>query len=103
MLEKEREREREIQFFESSLVCVYIGGQIHVVILDSLYTSSRHFALSIFQSNLIGMLPCLSRRRHIWSPTLSSSHHFKIQRSSQNIIIIPFQNMLIPSHSTLPG
>ena len=54
----------------------------------------------LFQSNLIDMLLHSSLPRHIRSPTLSTSSHFKIQCFSQNITIIPSQNMPIPSHST---
>ena len=51
-----------------------------------------------FESNLIGMFLHLSFLRHIRSPTPSSFRHFKIQRSSQNITIIPSQ--IIPYHRT---
>ena len=71
---KERERERDP--VKSRFV------QIHFIFLDSLYTPSCHFSLSMASSffSLISRFLYLSLPRHVWSPT-SSSCQFKIQSS----------------------
>ena len=56
-----------------------------------------------FQSNLMIMFFHMLFPRHIRYPTPLFYNLFKIQRSSQHLIIMPSQNIRIPSHSTSPG
>ena len=106
-LHTERERERE----RSSFVNPVLSTLTQVAGFTSCFSTVRkritplHSVNSIlpFQYNLIDMLLHLSLPHHIRPPTPSSSRHFKIQRSSQNITIIPSQNTPVPSHSTRTG
>ena len=53
----------------------------------------------LLQTNTLALLLHLRLSHLLWSSSLPLVLHFKLQRFSQNIPIIPPQHMPIPSHS----
>ena len=68
--------------------------------LSNSHSPSRSIQGILFlQTNILALLLLLRLSRLLWSSSLPLALHFKFQRFSQNVPIIPPQHMPAPSHS----
>ena len=108
----EREREREIQCFETDLISINRGGRMRLMVLESLFTASRHFGLSVclasfFFSSISSTCSttCLhhfifGRPRLLKNPTLLTHRHYP---SSKHVHTLAFCLLWLVCPKFLPN
>ena len=87
-----------IQFW-SGFFPVNGGGHFNSNLSNSHSPSCSNHGIPFFQTNTLTLLLHLRLPRLLWSSSLPLALHFKLQRFSQNMPIIPPQYMAVPSHS----
>ena len=87
--------------FGSEFIPVNSGGCIYPSSnLSNSHSPYRSIHGVLFlQAHALALLPHLRLPRLLWSSLLPLASHFKLQRISQNVPIIPPQHMPVPSHS----
>jgi len=94
--------------FCSRFIPINMGGRIYPSsnLSNSHSPSCSIHGVLFLQTNTLALLLHLHLPRLLWSSSHPLASHFKLQRFSQNVPIIPLQHMPVPNislHSPLPS